>query len=73
MEIAGSIVGVLGLVLLLIVLQSADRPAAFSRPFPWWFKGAGADNAVADRMVGAGCVVVGFTGLSGFPFSVVAI
>lgn len=59
MVIAGSIVGILGLVLLLNVLQSADRLAAFSRPFPWWLKGAGANNPIAHRLVGAGFVVMG--------------
>jgi hypothetical protein len=59
--IAGIIVCALGIALLLNVLRLADRLAAISRPFPWWFKGIGADYPVTHRVVGAGLLVIGVT------------
>lgn len=60
MTVAGLLLAAIGGLLTFDVLESTERLARFSRPFPWWMKGIGADYPITYRIIG---VLVGVTGL----------
>ena len=59
MIIAGVLVLVVGMILITNQFQIANKMAAFSRQFPWWLKGIGADSPTTGRLTGAAMVIVG--------------
>lgn len=59
MIVMGVLFAAIGAILAFNIAQSADRLAAFSRPFPAWLKQIGADYAITHRLVGAACLVAG--------------
>jgi hypothetical protein len=59
MTVLGFVFAAIGAVLAFNVIGSADRLAAFSRPFPAWLKGIGADYPVTHRILGTALLLVG--------------
>lgn len=59
MAALGLVFAIVGVVLTVNVGGGADRLAAFSRPFPAWLKGVGADYPLTYRFIGVVFLVAG--------------